>query len=160
MERFPFIELQNRTCDALALAYEPKGRIFYIPPSEKVQIDLGNALRKLFGTSPPPLYLQRDWAELRRVNNFQNIQPRIWEGINNSLRREGADDNFFELGYIMCNPSLVMDFDYAFGRGHVYCFGKGKRELALRDFSLYWAAEERHQWQRIQAQMRIASKKK
>jgi hypothetical protein len=144
-------ELEDRSCDALVLAYNPSEALgsaydgpFYIPSCSEVEEAFGYSLRKIFG----PKQGCTHWADSIKwdlVAGLNKLEKRIREGVGEAT---GGDRNymtFFQM-YLSMNFNPRFQSPWIYMTGDLYRFSKGKREETLEKFENFWNEKEKSRW--------------
>jgi len=163
-EKDKTLELYDRSCDALVLAYSPqivlgrdKENTFYIPSSKEVGRAFGYSLRKILGKKEGGSHWT-DSVYWGAIANLDKLEPRILEGTEKVLRGSKNTNSYFE-GYY--SSGILRNFGnlFIFGKGDLYRFLHGKRKPTLENFRAYWNEKEKGRWKDIHKFMREFTKK-
>jgi hypothetical protein len=151
-----YFELNDRSCDALVLAYNlenrlEKGLSFYIPRSSEVEEAFGVALRKIFGTKEGSCHWADsvNWALVRELNS---LDKRIHNGVFEVVSGDSDYQTIFE-GYLSSSGGKF-DSTWIYLKGDLYRFKEGKRKEALLKFENFWDEREKSRWKEIHKLMR------
>lgn len=157
-----YVELTNRSCDALVLAYSPEesltkncGRNFYIPECSKIEESFGFSLRKIFGEINGTNHWT-DSVKWGNVANLNKLEKRIVTGTEEIICGDPDYQTIFE-GYFS-SSNINLENTWIYGRGSFYGFAEGKRETALGKFEEYWNKKEKSRWDEIHKIMREYTK--
>ena len=152
------MELSDRSCDALVLAFSPNQVIgrdyekgFYIPSSSDVERAYGHSLRKILGRKDGGNH----WSDAvlwGNINNINKLEKRIHNGTSQVICGDHQYQTIFE-GYL---SSMSMNFGHMFmyGKGDIYRFLEGQREKTSQKFKAFWTKEEKKRWDKIHKFMR------
>ena len=159
-----FHERTERSCDVLVLAYNPEkiigrdfGRNFYIPGCSRVEEAFGFSLRKILGQKEGCSH----WADCVKwgsIANLDKLEKRIYEGTSEVIIGDSDYQTIFE-SYLSSTWGKF-DSTWIYGKGSLYRFREGKREIALKKFEDYWSEKEKTRWKQIQKFMREYSLRK
>jgi hypothetical protein len=157
-------ELEERSCDALILAYDPcevltkaYDEIFYIPSKRVVEESFGFALRNIFGSEQGASH----WADFIKwggIKNLNKLEKRIHDGVGEATGGDHEYLNYFDT-YLSMNFNPSIQYTWVYMKGDFYRFSKGKREEALDKFEKFWNEKEKSRWNEIHEFMRAYTKK-
>jgi hypothetical protein len=146
------IELEDRACDALVLAYNPKEVLgecfsgnFYIPTQGDVEEAFGVALREVLGKQKGSPH----WADRVMWNTIllDELEERIRKGTFDSINGNPDTQTLF-------GNYLLSDLILEHGVEELYRFQDGKREVVLKQFEEFWDEKEKARWTLIHHFMR------
>lgn len=153
-----YIDLTDRSCEALVLACQPKeilirsgGKDFYIPSQSRIEEAFGASLRKMLGIKRgcPHWADSVGWDTIR---NLDTLPKRLREGTFESTRSEGEYQNPLESFMSATWGQFGQEWRYL--KGDFFRFREGKREEAKEKFEQYWTDKEKEIWQQIHEGMR------
>jgi hypothetical protein len=148
-----YFELNDRSCDALVLGYSPYnilgkdfGNNFYIPSCSDVEEAFGYSLRQILGKKSGACHWA-DSAKWGTIANLDKLEDRIHGGVFEVVSGDSDYQTIFE-DYLSSTWGKF-DSTWIYGKGSLYRFREGKREVALKKFEDYWNEKEKSRWKQI-----------